>query len=204
MASNPTPCHIEGLSIRDANGVSRCETVADIVAQMRGRGEDGRMDRRLWLDYADRIEAAWKRERANVEADALEAGGIVEAERNAEKSSEVGNVAAMREAMVRLRDEELHLLETNVRHGIGLTAFGLNQACQIIRDLIEAALSAPPRNCDVGTAEEQAERMRLYCNSHGEDESGCFRCEECPFLTDERCELTWAQLPYDAKEGAAR
>ena len=40
------------------------ESLSDIVAQMRGRGEDGRMDRRLWLDYADRIEAAWKREKA--------------------------------------------------------------------------------------------------------------------------------------------
>ncbi len=39
------------------------ERLSDIVAQMRGRGEDGRMDRRLWLDYADRIEAAAKRER---------------------------------------------------------------------------------------------------------------------------------------------
>lgn len=36
------------------------ESLSDIVAQMRGRGEDGRMDRRLWLDYADRIEAAAK------------------------------------------------------------------------------------------------------------------------------------------------
>ena len=39
------------------------ETLSDIVAEMRGRGEDGRMDRRLWLDYADRIEAAHERER---------------------------------------------------------------------------------------------------------------------------------------------
>lgn len=66
------------------------------------------------------------------------------------------------------------------------------------------ALSDPPRQCDVGTAEEQAERMRLYCNSHGEDESGCFRCDKCPFLTVERCELAWAQMPYEAQEGGAK
>lgn len=42
---------------------NRQETIADIVAQMRGRGEDGRIDRRLWTEYADRIEAAWERER---------------------------------------------------------------------------------------------------------------------------------------------
>lgn len=71
-----------------------------------------------------------------------------------------------------------------------------------ILDACRDALAAPPRNCDVGTVEEQAERMRLYCNSHGEDESGCFRCEKCPFLTDERCELAWAQMPYEAEEGA--
>lgn len=70
--------------------------------------------------------------------------------------------------------------------------------------LATEAMSVPARNCDVGTAEEQAERMRLYCNSHGEDESGCFRCEKCPFLTDERCELAWAQMPYEAQKGACR
>ena len=69
---------------------------------------------------------------------------------------------------------------------------------------ITAALAAPPRNCDVGTAEEQAYRMRLYCRSHGVDESGCFRCEKCLFLTDEKCELAWAQMPYEAEEGDSK
>lgn len=69
-------------------------------------------------------------------------------------------------------------------------------------DKVINALAAPPRNCDVGTAEEQAERMRLYCNSHGEDESGCFRCDKCPLLTVEMCELAWAQMPYE--EGGAK
>ncbi len=41
------------------------ESLSDIVAQMRGRGEDGRMDRHLWNEYADRIEAAWERERVS-------------------------------------------------------------------------------------------------------------------------------------------
>ena len=69
-------------------------------------------------------------------------------------------------------------------------------------EIISRDLAIPLRNCDVGTAEEQAERMRLYCNSHGEDESGCFRCDKCPFLTVERCELAWAQMPYEAEGGA--
>ena len=37
------------------------ESLSDIVAQMRGRGEDGRVDRHLWNEYADRIEAACMR-----------------------------------------------------------------------------------------------------------------------------------------------
>ena len=78
------------------------EKVADIVAEMRyGTIPKHRTDHELLAIYADRIEAAWKRERAKVEADALAVGGIVEAARRstAEKSSAVGNAAAMREAL---------------------------------------------------------------------------------------------------------
>ena len=38
------------------------ETFAEIVQQMRGRGEDGRVDAPLWRKYADRLEAAHRRE----------------------------------------------------------------------------------------------------------------------------------------------
>ena len=79
--------------------------------------------------------------------------------------------------------------------------FGYDVACGLIKSKAKYALSSPPRNCDVGTAKEQEERMHLYFNSHGEDESGCFRCDKCPFLTVERCELAWAQSPYEAQEG---
>jgi len=34
------------------------ETIADVVASMRGRAEDSRVDRCLWNLYADRVEAA--------------------------------------------------------------------------------------------------------------------------------------------------
>jgi len=167
------------------------EKVADIVAEMRNLGKldeksTDKIPRSLMClglrTYADRIESAWKRERAKVEADALAVGGIVEAARTAEKSSAVGNAAAILEALRKI----------NRLCGIGtveVSSFEIGSIC-------DAALSAPARNCDVGTVKEQAERMRLYCNSHGEDESGCFRCEKCPFLTDERCELAWAQMPY--------
>lgn len=34
------------------------ETIAEVVRDMRGRAEDGRMDRALWARYADRVEEA--------------------------------------------------------------------------------------------------------------------------------------------------
>jgi len=76
--------------------------------------------------------------------------------------------------------------------------------CSAIIRMRNALSSNPLRNCDVGTAEEQAERMRLYCNSHGVDEIVCFRCDKCPLLTVKMCELAWAQLPYEAQEGGAK
>ena len=64
-----------------------------------------------------------------------------------------------------------------------------------------AALAEPPRNCDVGTAEEQAARMRAFCAKNGLHHDGAYRCEKCGLLHEFRCELTWAQLPY---EGGAK
>ena len=61
----------------------------------------------------------------------------------------------------------------------------------------KAARSARLRNCDVGTAEEQAKRMDVYCSMHGKDESGCYRCEKCKLIRVDRCELAWGQMPYE-------
>ena len=53
-----------------------------------------------------------------------------------------------------------------------------------------AALAAPPRNCDVGTAEEQAERYDKFCDIHA--------CRsDCPLFRAAYCELAWAQMPYE-------
>ena len=39
------------------------ERIENIVSEMRGRSEDGRIDRALWAKFADRIEAAAAAER---------------------------------------------------------------------------------------------------------------------------------------------
>ena len=60
------------------------------------------------------------------------------------------------------------------------------------------------RNCDVGTAEEQAERQKAYCSKHFTPDKFGGNCRKCP-LKDRRgwsCQLTWAQMPYE-EEGRA-
>lgn len=59
----------------------------------------------------------------------------------------------------------------------------------------KAALALPPRNCDVGTAEEQHKRWNAFCTGRG-----C--CSSCPaYSVDADCSIAWAQMPYE--EGGA-
>ena len=97
------------------------ETLEDIVADMRELAADietgnAVVGQTAWRNYADRIEVAWKRE----------------SEATTEKSSRVGNAAAMREA-----------LET-----ISKCDISKEEDCYTLYRVCEAALSAKPRNCD--------------------------------------------------------
>ena len=111
------------------------ETIADIVADIRaqnqGLPEDGYALSPLVCDLlslADSIEAAAKRER----------------EATREKSSQVGNAAKMREACENIAEyaktAACYIEDIDDAHLLGY----LNQ----IERWAEAALSAPPRNCD--------------------------------------------------------
>lgn len=65
----------------------------------------------------------------------------------------------------------------------------------------KAALAAPPRNCDVGTAEEQAERFFAFCHAHRTFDTAC--SDECPFKTApdiNHCQSGWGQMPYEAAQ----
>lgn len=67
-------------------------------------------------------------------------------------------------------------------------------------EIISRDLSIPLRNCDVGTAEEQEERLVEFCNS-----ADCGRCPHNRVGMDFRgCTLTWAQMPYEAQEGGEK
>ena len=63
--------------------------------------------------------------------------------------------------------------------------------------LIKQTLAETPRNCDVGTAEEQAVRYMNFCHNYP-------KCTGCPCVGRvqyHQCEFVWAQLPYE-KGGA--
>ena len=205
--------------------MSNGETQADIAREMRTYFQTkkrGNPEHRPWhqvlSDWADRIEAAAKRERgalvAEAEAakDARNRVAVRLREEYAEKCRECkaksGNAAAMREAIMAIK---------SVNDGRPHDAAGYE-----INDIIEEALAAPPRNCDVGTAEEQAERFDAFCQSNmqfyrdmfGHDDEGRldgWDCsDDCPVgrmidageAVADHCQLAWAQMPYKAEGGA--
>ena len=120
---------------------SKNETVEDIVADIRaqnqGLPEDGYALSPLVCDllsFADRIEAAAKRER----------------EATREKSSQVGNAAKMREALSRILGIADHL---QTRFSISRLA---SEEISELKQIAESALAAPPRNCDMYTTLDDA------------------------------------------------
>ena len=66
-----------------------------------------------------------------------------------------------------------------------------------LADDVWEVLQGVPRNCDVRTAEEQAERFQWFC-----DTRPCDRCtlkNKGSAIHD--CVIHWAQMPYDREEG---
>lgn len=94
------------------------------------------------------------------------------------------NAAAMREAL----EAAIPIMRACIFDYYNTT--GVNK---VVGEM-KAALSAPPRNCDVGTAEEQNNRFLKFCES--------LDCERyCPLFKAESCELAWAQMPYEEGSG---
>lgn len=155
------------------------ETIADIVAEMRSNEfDDPRFNvyslvaaRTLARGWADRIEAAVNQPVTNC--------------------NRLGNAMKMREALRGLL--EIVCIDCN-------SSYKVDGKCVKCPRVVaaEAAISAPPRNCDIGTAEEQHERFYNFCDKVEE-------CKECPLwrgggLTSKCC-AHWGQMPYE--EGGA-
>ena len=134
------------------------ETIADIVKELRGikggQHTNGGSSFERWRarcqfadDYADRIEAAARREReAGAEAAQIcgEIGEMIGREATREKSSRVGNAAKMREALEAV-------VKVGYPHNFQKEAYHIREYCYEITTAIKkcfAALSSPQRNCD--------------------------------------------------------
>ena len=189
------------------------ETVADIVEDIRERAENAmRNGERLvhneavanMLTFvADRLEAAWKRdeeravEHATRHAEAVARDNCRDCVHNPRgKNYEGGNAAAMREALSDACYAMFNFLKTQS---------GGYEEMAIALDKAKAALSAPPRNCDAGTPEEQSDRFADFCDSH----SGCSQCPAKALWNFSNghkpsCGVLWAQMPYKAEEGGAK
>lgn len=106
-----------------------------------------------------------------------------------EKSSAVGNAAAMRKALL---EASIALSDATHHH---LTEDDAKECLAVV----EAALTAPPRNCDVGTSDEQARRYEELCDSHtcGSICSG----SGCPLYAYDCSPFAWSQMPYEEGSG---
>ena len=160
------------------------ETLADIAREMRegvvvGDTEYCREPHLIAL--ADRIEAAAERERAHQEALRINECIVSREEGASEWRKRIGNAAAMRAAFKGL----LSALEAV---GFRPLVEGDPLAEAVLK--ARAALSVPPRNCDVGTPSEMQDRFERFCCSH-------LGCSKCP-LPFHNCEFAWAQMPYEA------
>lgn len=110
------------------------------------------------------------------------------------KRKSVGNAAAMREALEKI-EKMAHCDLSNVypkyRDMFNDKIGGIEREAR-------AALAKPPRNCDVGTAEAQCQRMFHYCIEKGD----CSVCERRKNMSFRGCVLDWAQMPYE--EGGSK
>lgn len=107
-------------------------------------------------------------------------------------------------------------METNNKLREALTKIlnltnSLDEDCAVdpveIRDIARDALKERPKNCEVGTAEQQANRFLEFCSKDRPMISQPLRNQticplECPFNKSTSCDLAWAQMPY--KEGGAK
>lgn len=100
-----------------------------------------------------------------------------------------------REYFEQYKDEQLiELVRTAMGEGC-IKPSHVYDAVDILLDRI--AKKPVKRNCDVGTAIQQAARMNAFCSSFGKDNGGAYRCERCPLFHIDNCSLAWGQLDFE-------
>lgn len=66
-------------------------------------------------------------------------------------------------------------------------------------DVVWDALKTKPRNCDIGSPEEQEIRFKKFCSSHHNINNVDGECNACPLNENVKteCEFAWSQMPYE-------
>lgn len=182
------------------------ETLAAILAEMRDErivrigGAD--VTRCLLLNLADRIEAAAKREEDRRRDEVLSLQRtIVKMQDAIARQADAVNAASLREALENARSKFIHIKKCADEGEVSRKKLAI--LCDFVSREITAALAAPPRNCDVGTAEEQAECHERFCAAHYKADAVDAQCFGCP-ASDKKetdCEFVWGQLPFAPAEG---
>ena len=149
--------------------------------------------RAIWLDdfnsFLDRIEAAHKREveklNSVIQATVSHSDAEIDRLRRevAELRKQIGNAAKLREALVKLVDFCSRLWK--------------REKLTPLLEKARAALAEPPRQCDMGTAHEQAQRFGQFCHKNRKMEK-C--CGDCPAFGTADCQFIWGQMHYNESE----
>lgn len=181
--------------------MSEQKTHAEIIAQMRDLSEEAKLSALPFIgsksigailkESANQLEAAHKREIEATAAKCCQLGRLAGygASEIKHQQEPVGNAAKLREVM-----KAIHRIAYDAKSDFDVFA-GIEKINRISAD----ALAEPLRNCEVGTAVEQAERFHAYCEAHKDNDAECLYC---PLFgeTGGHCELAWAQMPYNESE----
>lgn len=167
------------------------ETQADIIAEMRMGNPVGPCAYRIGLpDKEEVYESGAKRRITMIKdvtvkelADRLEAAGKRE-------KAQHGNAAALREAVIKALTL-IHVCDWP-------PGVSLDGVAEVVRE-IDSALDKPPRQCDVGTPNEQKFRHSEYCKKSSMGKG----CSQCPLKDTLDCRFAWEQMPYKAEKGEA-
>ena len=107
------------------------------------------------------------------------------------------NAAKMREALLETKSVIAKCMDILNKIPDGCEYDGLidevaDELCDLRESHVNAALTAPPRNCDIGTPDEHLVAHRKWCWEHD-----CKPTDSCKL-----CVARWAQMPYE--EGGAK
>lgn len=201
MSENETIEDIEKKLRELARAIKHTLQMPQAVYERHGRIENKPLDV-YFAELADRIEAAHKREVDKLNSVIQAQRSAFDAEQDRQRRAAPGNMAKLREAVVNIsRYAECAAM----RQHDAQTQEYIDQ----IHKWANAALKEPARNCDVDTAAEQSDRYEAHCEAYHKTTG---KCDDCPIFKEEckmtgsipHCQLVWAQMPYEAKEGGAK